>query len=341
MDTKIFEFFDNLDDNESLNAYLQHDAQRPRNPKGRLGKKLESEEQTFIRSQDSTRGTIGFTYKAARFEEWWLLESLNEFYEEGWIVDVLRRVKGGKEASVYQCRSGAAIGGDLAAAKVYRPRSMRNLRNDGLYREGRAYFDGDGHDIKKDKTLKAITKKTQYGRELQHQSWIAHEFLFMQDLHAAGADVPEPYTMANNAILMEFVGDANACAPALNEVGLPRSEARPLFDRVLSNLDLLLAHERIHGDLSAYNVLYWKGGITMIDFPQVISPLVNKHAYRIFSRDVKRICDYFASQGVRSDPTRLAEDLWTSHGYRLPRSSPEEDESGAGQRPAPPGLATA
>ena len=45
-----------------------------------------------------------------------LLESLGDFYEHKWITDVLMRVKGGKEASVYLCRSGDAIDAPLAAA---------------------------------------------------------------------------------------------------------------------------------------------------------------------------------------------------------------------------------
>jgi RIO kinase 1 len=171
-----------------------------------------------------------------------------------------------------------------------------------------------------------MKKKTEFGRELLHQSWIAYEFTSMQDLHAAGADVPEPYTMAHNAILMEFIGDLGASAPTLNEVSLKRSEAKDLYERVLHNLDILLTQERIHGDLSAYNILYWGGDITLIDFPQVISPKVNRHAYRIFERDVKRVCDYFIQQGIKSNSKSLAKELWTSHGYTLPSEKPEEEE---------------
>jgi RIO kinase 1 len=323
MDQEMFEFFDELDDNDGMIAYLSCDAHRSRHPKGRIGKKLEAEENGFIRAQDSSRDTFRFTYKAARFEEWWLLESLTDFYEHQWVSDVLRRVKGGKEASVYQCRGGNAVPATLAAAKVYRPRSLRNLHNDHVYRQGRADLDSEGRQMIDDGMLHAIEKKTEYGRELLHQSWIAYEFTSMQQLHAGGADVPKPYTMANNAILMEFIGDMYSAAPALNEIALERSEALALFDRVLFNIDILLSHDLIHGDLSAYNILYWDGGIRLIDFPQVISPRINRQAFPIFSRDVTRICDYFRQQGVGSDPQALAHELWSSHGYSLPR--PEDE----------------
>jgi len=318
MDTNEYiDLFNELDDFEQTDNFIHNDKRRerfpPRNPK-----KLPENVREFVHEQDDSRSNFKFTYQAARFEEWWLLDSLGGFYEHQWITDVLRRVKGGKEASVYQCRAGTAIKAELAAAKVYRPRSLRNLRNDGMYREGRADLDDQGRQIFEDGMLHAMEKKTEYGRELQHQSWIAYEFTTMLALHAAGADVPEPYTMAHNAILMGYVGDLDAAAPALSEVSLDKSEAAPLFERTIRNIDTLLAHERIHGDLSAYNILYWEGDITLIDFPQVVSPKTNKHAFAIFQRDVDRICDYFGSQGVSADAGRLAIELWTSRGYRLP-----------------------
>ncbi len=183
-----------------------------------------------MNAQDDSRGNFKFTYQAARFEACWLLKSLGDLCEHHWITDVLRRIKAGKEASVYQCRAGAAIRGQLSAAKVYRPRSLRNLRNDGIYRQGCADLDEAGRLINDDGQPHAMQKRTEYGRQLSHHSWIAYEFTSLQVLHAAGADVPEPYTMASNAILLGIVGDQKSAAPALSEVGLERSEARTIFD---------------------------------------------------------------------------------------------------------------
>jgi len=79
----------------------------------------------------------------------------------------------------------------------------------------------------------------------------------------------------------------------------------------------MLANGIVHGDLSAYNVLYWEGQITLIDFPQVISPSSHRSAYPIFCRDITRVCEYFARQDLRSDPASLAAGLWKAHGFRL------------------------
>lgn len=259
-----------------------------------------------------------FTYQASRHEHAWITGSLGDFYDGQWLDDVVRLIKGGKEAHVYQCRanvSAAALlgpGQDYLAAKIYRPRKFRNLKNDHLYREGRQDLDGEGRQVTDDGMLHAMAKRTEYGRGLLHTSWIGHEVTTLQILHAAGADVPLPLTSGNNAILMSYLGDEDNPAPTLNSVHLRRKEAARLFERVIHNVDLMLAHQRIHADLSAYNILYWDGEITLIDFPQAIDPRQNRNAYAIFERDVVRVCEYFARQGVQSEPKKLASDLWSA-----------------------------
>lgn len=311
MDTKnTYNLYDELDDLDLDEKGRQRFSYR--NPK-----KLPKSEQVFLQKQDDSAAGFKFTYKAARFESWWLLDSLGDFYEHQWISDVLRRVKGGKEASVYQCRAGTAIpDGGLVAAKVYRPRMLRNLKNDSAYREGRGDLNEDGNTLFKDGDLHAMAKRTAYGEELRHTSWIAHEFTSLQTLRSAGADVPEPFAMQKNAILMGYVGDEAGCAPTLSEVSLERAEARALFERILRNLDLLLANRRVHGDLSAYNILYWEGEITLIDFPQVVSTEGNRNAFKVFERDVSRVCEYFSRQGVHADARKLAGELWRAHGQK-------------------------
>lgn len=319
MDTSEYiDLFDHLDDNGQTENFINKGKRRQRFPE-RHFKHERARSAEFLKGQDDSSRSFHYTYKAARFEEWWLLDSLGDFYEHKWISDVLRRLKGGKEASVYLCRGSESTQSDLLTAKVYRPRSLRNLKNDGIYRTGRTDLDEDGNALVKEADVNAIRKRTSYGEELRHQSWIAYEFKTLELLYDAGADVPRPFAMEKNAILMEYIGDLNTAAPTLNAVTLEREEARELFDRVVLNLNLLLANQRIHGDLSAYNILYWDGGITLIDFPQVVHPETNPSAWVIFLRDVTRVCQYFASQGVRNNARKLAADLWTSHGHRVAR----------------------
>jgi RIO kinase 1 len=263
---------------------------------------------------------VGFmpTYKSAdndHFEHQWIVSALSGFYDDKLIDDVRRAVKGGKEASVYLCEAHPSTGVDWIAAKIYRPRMFRSLKNDALYREGREILDGSGKTIKaRDKRMqRAVHQMTRFGQSLRIGSWIGHEYETLQLLHRAGVDIPKPFAAGENCILMEFIGDDVTAAPALNHVALERDEAQPLFARVLRNVEIMLSQHRIHADLSAYNILYWDGEIRIIDFPQAVDPRVNPHAETLLARDVERVCQYFARFGVKTDAVRLAHDLWSRY----------------------------
>ena len=72
---------------------------------------------------------MNFNFEATHFERAWLKQALEGFYEDGWITDILYRVKGGKEANVYCCKAHPDTGFELIAAKVYRHRRLRSMKN--------------------------------------------------------------------------------------------------------------------------------------------------------------------------------------------------------------------
>jgi len=291
-------------------------ARRRRNPRT-VYKHERPRSEILAELGEVTGQDAGFatTYQPSRHEEGWLLGSVRPFYEEAWIVDVLGRVRGGKEASVYRCQAHPRSALALLAAKVYRPHMFRSLRNDAMYREGREVLAGDGKPIKKndDRVMRALGKKTAFGLQVAHTSWLMHEYTTMRRLYEAGGALPRPIAAGDNAILMEYLGDAHRAAPTLNEVALGRRQARALLDVVLQNVRLLLRQGVVHGDLSAYNILYWEGCIALIDFPQVAAIDGNGSARQILERDVCRVCEYFAAQGVDRDPLALAQELWAEH----------------------------
>jgi RIO kinase 1 len=113
---------------------------------------------------------------------------------------------------------------------------------------------------------------------------------------------------------MEYIGDENMAAPMLNTIRLRPDEVEPLFNEVMRNVDIMLQNHWIHGDLSAYNILYWEGKITLIDFPQVIDSRSNPDAHFILQRDIVRICEYFAQQGPPRNALSLVDELWYRYG---------------------------
>lgn len=285
-------------------------------PPAKTSYEANEEVQRWLREQAEER--IGAkppftpTFLAHQRDRLWVLSSLERFYEDDLITDVLHAVKSGKEATVYCCAADPALGVDYLAAKVYRPRMFRGLKNDAVYRRSRAQIDANGHTVRDDRRWRAHQQSAR-GRGERVASWISYEYTTQQRLFAAGADVPRPLSHIGNGVLMEYVGEPGDAAPLLREVRLQREEAQPLFERIMRNIELFLACERIHGDLSAYNILYQAGKPTIIDFAQAMDPRYNPDVYPMLARDVERVCRFFARYGVDADADALASDLWSRY----------------------------
>jgi RIO kinase 1 len=198
---------------------------------------------------------------------------------------------------------------------VYRERSQRSSKNVGQYQQGRGTLDEDGNAAHwRDK---GVGNQSKRGKAAVQTSWLMHEFVLLQNLHAQGGDVPEPIEHGEQALLMEFIGSETGtgadAAPTLNDVVLEPAQAKGLFDRVIFNVELMLGLGWVHGDLSAYNILYRDGRIVLIDFPQVVDCRNNPRARGIFERDIERVTQYFEGAGFSADPRRLARELWSKH----------------------------
>lgn len=267
----------------------------------------------FSEAQSRVPPEFAAAVQVTNSEREWIRTHLAKFHENKLILDVIGRVKAGKEATVYTCTGHPSTGRAIIAAKLYRERSLRSSKNTGQYQQGRSLLDGDGNAARSRGSRPALAQKSKRGAAATQTSWLMHEFTLLKALHEQGGDVPEPIEHADQALLMEFIGDGTNAAPTLNDVQLDSGEAKRLFERVVFNIELLLGMGWVHGDLSAYNLLYHHGRAVLIDFPQVVSVENNPRARSIFERDVERVVQYFASVGWSTDHERLARQLWSKH----------------------------
>lgn len=243
-------------------------------------------------------------------ERQWLIDSVGPFFRDNVITDVIQRVKGGKEANVYCCTAHPNTGVELIAAKLYRPRMLRTLKNDAVYKAGRLLRGEDGKLMKGRREKLALAQKTNFGKQLDMTWWIGNEFSTQKTLFDAGAAVPRPIGHGNNTILMDYVGDEQMAAPTLIDTSPYPGEAADLFALIMDNVQLMLQNHLVHGDLSPYNILYWDGKPVIIDFPQMVNARTNPHAFELLQRDVARVCAYFARFNVKADAAAISRDLW-------------------------------
>jgi RIO kinase 1 len=236
------------------------------------------------------------------------IPELELLHDEGWITGVLYELKSGKEATAYCCAGGPTSGRDLVAAKLYRPLETRGFRNDSVYQAGRT-------DAWSRREKKAFEGKTRAGLQMRFSTWVEHEYRTLALLHAAGTSVPEPVTKTTDVILMEFIGDGDGPAPPLHSVRLDPEAACSHFESLLADIATWLRCHRVHGDLSAYNILYWNDELVTIDFPQAVDPQSNPSAAALLERDIANICKHFQKYGIHADPASIAGDLWMRYRF--------------------------
>jgi RIO kinase 1 len=215
---------------------------------------------------------------------------MREFGGQGLITDVLGVIGDGKEATVYCCSADPSTGVELLAAKVYRAQKFRAFGHTHGYAGDRVVLD--------ERAGRAMKSRTEKGRRMAHHAWIEWEWETLCKLHDAGASVPNPLAASDDAILMEFVGDRDGAAPQLRHVELEPEPARDVLERLLAEVELLLDCHLVHGDLSAYNVLYWEGRPRVIDVPQSIDLHSSRDGYAHLRRDVQNLGRYFARYGL-------------------------------------------
>jgi RIO kinase 1 len=66
---------------------------------------------------------------------------------------------------------------------------------------------------------------------------------------------------------------------------------------------------RVHGDYSAFNILWQDEKAVVIDFPQVIEVKNNPNAKAFLERDVRSLCKSFRKQGVIVDELKILREI--------------------------------
>ena len=255
-------------------------------------------------------------FKLRKFEVTWLPQWLGPLSRAGWFDTVLYRVRSGKEAMVYCCEAKPSTGLNLLAAKVYLPPKARSSKYYHEYNEGRDLLDESGQPIreKRHNPNRRSKKTKEETHSLDEISWLQHEYQTQCAFYDAGAKVTQPLSVNNNAVLMSYVGDRSESAPTLQSLKIDPTTAGDLFLQILEQIALFLSLNRIHGDLSSYNILAWKDDFTIIDFPQAINAASHPRAFHLLHRDIDGVYQYFRKFGVEADPRKFARTMW--HRYK-------------------------
>ena len=135
--------------------------------------------------------------------------------------------------------------------------------------------------------------------------WPINELAMLRRAWNAGASVPYPVDLLDDGVLMQFCGDGQVAAPRLVDARLDAAGLAGAWSQLVDNLRLLTAAGVVHADLSVYNLLWWRGRVVVIDFPQAVDVIVNPAAPGLLHRDVVNVATWFGRRGVRIDAERV------------------------------------
>lgn len=225
-----------------------------------------------------------------------------------WVVTELAAVdtdlgvlKTGKEADVHLLRRGLpGTSGTLLAAKRYRSDEHKLFHRDAGYLEGRR--------MRRSREMRAMAHRTAFGRNLIAEQWAVAEFAALSRLWTIGAPVPYPVQREGTELLLEFLGeDDGTAAPRLAQLRPGRDELEDLWTQAVAAVQLLASEGYAHGDLSAYNLLVYRGRLMVIDLPQVVDVVANPGGIEFLARDVRNLAGWFHGRGLGEHDTKTGE----------------------------------
>ena len=148
-----------------------------------------------------------------------------------------------------------------------------------------------------------------YGKRLLQDRWTGHEHEMMTRLWEAGMSVPYPIGYSDDVFDLEYVGDDTQAAPQLQAARLDRRQLTDAFDQLVVGMRVLIGEGLAHGDLSAYNMLWWNEQVWFIDFPQAVDIAANLAGLDFVHRDVVNVCAWFQRKGLDIDADDVFADL--------------------------------
>ncbi len=241
-------------------------------------KTVERRDKMLVHDFSSERATVEEVFDQST------LMVIYNFLNKGTLDEIHGVVNAGKEARVYY---GKNKEGEERAVKIYLTSSAEFLKGMRKYIEGDKRFKSVKHD-----TRSLIS------------TWAQKEFRNLQQAVRAKVNVPKPIAVERNVLIMEFIGKNGVSAPSLREQ--PVTNPEKVYGQLLVSLKRLYRKaELVHGDLSEYNVMMWKGKPVVFDMAQAV-PTSHPMASFLLRRDLTNLNRFFSRLGVTVVPVEEA-----------------------------------
>lgn len=208
-----------------------------------------------------------------------------DLFSHGYMDIIDFPIKIGKEANIFRVKKKKRY----YALKIYRTSTL-NFNSIINYIEGDYRFEH--------------IKKTKSGLI---SVWAQKEFRNLKDCYEAGVLVPKPITFKENVILMQYLGNKNMVAPILKDAQIQNIEE--VYKITKENLTKMVNEAKlVHGDLSEYNIVYFKNLPYIIDVSQAL-PLKHPNSRALLKRDAKNLVRFFNKKGLNINEDDMLKDI--------------------------------
>ncbi|KAL7695302.1 RIO1 family [Lotmaria passim] len=204
---------------------------------------------------------------------------LYKLVNSGILSEINGCVSTGKEANVYFAVSGD---GSPAAVKVYKT-SILSFKDRDQYVSGEFRFQ---------RYCKSNPRK-------MVRTWAEKEARNLIRLQDGGVLAPAVKLLRQHVLIMEFLGEDGWPAPRLKEVKFPSTKAldKCYLDLCCTMRKMFARSHLIHGDLSEYNLLLYRGRVVVIDVSQSVEH-DHPRSMDFLRRDIVNVNGFFRSQGL-------------------------------------------
>ncbi|UCB57877.1 MAG: serine protein kinase RIO [Thermoplasmatales archaeon] len=192
----------------------------------------------------------------------------------------------GKEGNVFR---GVTTENKLVAVKIYRISTS-------TFKHITQYIFGDPR-------FKSIHKT----RQNIIYAWTKKEFKNLERLNKIGVKAPKPIISYNNVLVMQYLGEKNKSAPMLKDVKIENPEE--IYESLIGSIKKMYQKaDLVHGDISEYNILYYRSKPYIIDLGQGV---LNKHpnAQEFLKRDINNLVRYFKKYGIKANVEKIFDNI--------------------------------
>lgn len=204
---------------------------------------------------------------------------LFKLLSNGFLSEIDGCLSTGKEANVYYARGGD---GREFAVKIFKT-SILVFKDRDKYVSGEYRF-RNGY-------CKSNPRK-------MVRTWAEKEMRNLKRLQTAGIPAPETHLLKSHVLIMDFLGTDGWCAPRLKDTTLELEQWLECYKAIVVFMRRMYFQcNLVHGDLSEYNILWFRDEPFIIDVSQSVEqshPLASE----FLRKDVSNITEFFTKKGL-------------------------------------------